>query len=319
MSGCGTDFVLDYQLKLVTNITTELETELSLGADAEIKGMLKEYLQDIFTDYARDVDLSFYDTEPPMTRLNHMSEVMNGSESSYTLYLPVRKYRHTAVANILENQSVVLRDDEECQSGRLVQESSATTVPPHKTGLFTARQDIDVLSGMDQHFDVHLYMANAASALVLDLSGAPSVKDLKVTVSGFATEFHISDSTYVFPQTAVVMETRRLDNVWKNRACFVSVHFPSPSLEDTKIIIDDGGASEGVSEDSLWAWTIHATLQDGTVTESVLQMHNPLPAGHLKVLNAIVSDNGSVTTPDTTVGVSITLDWHDAGEYNTEL
>lgn len=320
LSECGTDFDMDYQLTLVTNITTELETELSLEANTEIKGMLKDFLLNVFTDFAHDVDLSFYDTEPPMNRLNHMSEIMDGSESSYRLYLPGRKYRHTAVANLLNNGSVELLDDQQCQTGRVVQKEQDGVAQPHKTGLFTARRDLDVLANLGQHFDVRLYMANAASSLVLDLSDAPNVKDLSVSVSGFATEFHVSDSTYVFPEKRLVVGTTRMDDPEAHRACFVSVHFPSPSLEDSKLIIDDGGQSAGLSTVPLWGWTIHATMADGTITESVLEMYNPLLAGHIKVLTAVMSEEGGViSTSDSAVGVSVTLDWNSAGGYNSDL
>ena len=319
LRNCGTDLEVDYQLRLVTNITTELETELGMESTVQVQGLLKDYLQDVFTDYARDVDLSFYDTEPPMPRLDHIQAVMNGSESSYTLYLPGRQYRHIAAANVLNDSSISLEDDDLCESSRLVQIQGDGVVPPHNTGLFTARKDIDVLSGVDQHFDVRLYMANAATALVLDVSEVTTVKDLSVTVSGFASEFRISDSTYVFSEKDPVMGTVCQESEEEGKLCFVSVHFPSRPAPSSKIVIDDGGESGGVSPYPLWHWTVHATLQDGTVTESLIQMHNALDAGRLKVLNAKVQDSGVVTTADPTVGVSITLDWHYAGEYPIDM
>lgn len=319
LTDCGTDFQLDYQLRLVTNITTELETELGLESDIAVNGILSDYLKDIFTDYARDVDLSFYETEHPMERLNHMQEIMNGSESNYTLYLPVRKYRHTAVANILNNASVSLIDDEVCSTGCLVQEESGGEVPPHATGLFTARKDIDVLSGVDQRFDVRLYMANAASALVVDWKEASTVKDLSVTVSGFASGFNISDSTYVFSAKDPVMATRKLETESGDKTCFVSVHFPSHPVPETKITIDDDDTDAGQSDTPLWRWTVHALIEDGTITESVLQIYNPLEAGHLKILNVKVQDTGIVTTTDPSVGVSVTLNWQDGNQFNSDL
>ena len=100
LSDCGNDFKLDYEMRLVTNITTELNTQLNTAADASVANALRSHLQDIFSDYARDVDLSFYDTENPQDRLSHDQHVMNASEQSYTLYLPMREYMHLAVANI---------------------------------------------------------------------------------------------------------------------------------------------------------------------------------------------------------------------------
>lgn len=305
-SDCQNDFELDYQLRLVTNITTELETELSLQADLEIRGLLETYLKTIFTDYASDVDLSFYDTAPPMERLHHISDEMNGNESSYTLHLPVHEYRHTAVANIRKATNVVLEGSENCSTGRLVEYATkADPIPVQTTGLFTARKDIDVLYGIDQHFDVRLYMANAASALVVNLAEAPSVESLDVTVKGFATAFNISDSTYVFngdPTHA----TREIDSGDALRRVFASVHFPSRDK------------AEG-EEDAIWYWIVKALLKDGTTTLSLLKMDTPLPAGQLKILTADVQDNGVVTPEDLTVAVSVKLDWHEGMHFETEF
>ena len=54
---------LDYELRLVTNMTTELTTQLTTQTDIRLADALKQHLDDIFTDYAHDVDLSFYDTQ----------------------------------------------------------------------------------------------------------------------------------------------------------------------------------------------------------------------------------------------------------------
>ena len=319
LSDCGADFRIDYQLRLVTNITTELESELGQESVSPVKELLKDYFKIIFTDYAKNVDLSFYDAqEETMPRLAHMREWMNGSESSYTLYLPVHKYRHTAVANVQDVSRVVLADDEVYPAGRLVQKETEGVLQPHDIGVFTARKDIDVMAGADQHFEVPLYMANAATALVLDIADVTRIKDLSVTVSGFATEFLISDSTYVFPEKPAVWSTVCLED-GSGKKCYVSVHFPSRPVPGSKVVIDDGGGVTGLSPDPLWHWTVHATLTDDSVTESVIHMYNPLAAGHLKVLAATVQDTGIVTTTDPLVGVSVTLDWHYGGEYPIDL
>lgn len=323
LSTCDNEFQLDYQLCLVTNITTELETELSFLTDKEIQGKLKDYLKGIFTDYAKDVNLSFYDNEPPQSRLKHLTETMNGSESSYTLFLPVRTYLHTALANIKDNQSVTLEDDEYCKTARLVQHTMDGVVQPHNTGLFTAREDIQVVSGIDQHFDVRLYMSNAATALVMDLSEtAGLVQEVNVMVSGFATEYRIYSNEFVYAPEGEdpLVATSRLDTSSDGQqACFVSVHFPSrPASEQSKVVVEvDDGAK--TSADPLWEWIIHAKLTDGTITESVLQMHEELQEGHIKVLKATLRDNGVAMVEDPTVGISVTLDWNDAGDYDVDF
>ncbi|MBR5904943.1 MAG: hypothetical protein IKZ51_00625 [Bacteroidales bacterium] len=316
LSVCTTN-TIDYQLRLVTNITTELETQLSLELDTEVRWMMEEYLKDIFTDYARDVDLSFYDRVAPMARLYHRKEQMNGSESSYSLILPARAYRHLAIANIAASKNVNLVADEECHTSSLVQHSDGNIVKPHTTGLFTARKDLDVMNGVDQRFDVRLYMANSASGLVLDMEEAPVIKDMRAVVTGFADEFNISDSTYVF-NSSVDVETDLLETQDKGTRCYASVHFPSAEPVDSKVIIQVD-SDQDVSKTPLWCWKVYVTLENDSVTESIVNVYTPLRAGHVKILRARVTKEGIVTTTDAHVGVSVTLDWSQGPEFPVDL
>ena len=162
---------LDYELRLVTNLTTELETELSAQTDVDISNALRQFLSSIFTDHAHDVDLSFYDTQGDSLRLQHDQHIMDASQASYTLNLPKREYMHLAVANVLDNQLVDLFDDNRCHTSNLSL-TGKDTIPSHTTGLFTARQPMNVLEGVSQQFNVRLYMANCAAALIVDTQGA---------------------------------------------------------------------------------------------------------------------------------------------------
>ena len=99
LSNCANDFELDYELRLVTNMTTELQTQLNTETDVSVATALRTYLSDIFTDFAHDVDLSFYDTEGDSLRLQHDEHVMDANQASYTLNLPMRQYMHLAAAN----------------------------------------------------------------------------------------------------------------------------------------------------------------------------------------------------------------------------
>ena len=79
---------VDYELELVTNfsteITTELETETLLTDedDKDMARVLREFLKNIFTDYAHDVDLSFYDTQGDSLRLHHEQHIMDANQAS---------------------------------------------------------------------------------------------------------------------------------------------------------------------------------------------------------------------------------------------
>ena len=71
LSDCNEEnqYQMNYQLKLVTNMTTELKTQLTTMTELSVANALMTHLKDIFTDFAHDVDLSFYDTEGDLNRL----------------------------------------------------------------------------------------------------------------------------------------------------------------------------------------------------------------------------------------------------------
>ena len=202
MSDCETDYTLDYELRLVTNMTTELQTQLSMAADVNVSSALQKYMSGIFTDYAHDVNLSFYDVYGDSTRLHNERHIMDANQSSYTLFIPVRKYMHIAIANIEDNHEVGLEKDEICHTSRLFQ-PIRDTVESHSTGVFTARLPMDIKEGEDQQFDVKLYMANCATALVLDTLGS-HIKDIDVYATGFATGFVNASLLFCVGAMAVV-------------------------------------------------------------------------------------------------------------------
>jgi hypothetical protein len=322
LSDCGAEFHIDYELKLVTNISTELKSVLSLESDIQIANALRDYLAPVFTDFAHDVDLSFYDVSEPYNRLEHMSEIMDANQTSYTIYLPSREYSHTAAANLRDNTNVSLEDSDYLHTSVLRQYAGENDiVSPHRTGLFTARLHIDVKEGQDQHFDVTLYMANAATALVLDTAEAPAIQDIKVFAEGFATEFHVADSTYVFASNPLIL-TEEVPLTDDNERCFAAVHFPSRDTrpEGTKVVIDteDPFVAEDAVE-ALWDWRVYVTNEDGTVTETVMGITKPIRAGGLKILKAKVYNTGIVATEDPTVGVSVTLDWQNGMNHDVSL
>ena len=148
-------FELNYELKLVTNMTTELKTQLNTVTEIEVGNALKDRLKGIFSDFARDVDLSFYDVAIDSIRLHHESHVMNDSTGSYTLNLPMREYMHLASANIVDNSLVSIKYDDRCHTACLSQ-IVGDTIDSHETGLYSARSNMDVLGDVSQTFDVKL-------------------------------------------------------------------------------------------------------------------------------------------------------------------
>ena len=306
-------FQMTYQLKLITNMTTELQTQLTTITEMRVAGALQTHLTGIFTDKAKDVDLSFYETEGELNRLEHTVDIINANQTTYTLTLPMRKYLHLAVANIADNHIVKLANDKQSFSSMLLQENAAASnniLPSHTTGLFTARQPMEVLEGVDQTFNVKLYMANSATTLVLDPKGI-SYTDIKVYATGFANAFYISDSTYVYTANSPLIEAKPVAT-GNNLLCFCSVNFPSRDAAPA-------AAGRHAAGTPLWQFKVYVTKTDGSVTETILDISEPLKAGDLKVIKGSLDDDGAVRPVDATVGVSVVLDWGSGGSYDEEL
>ena len=318
LSDCGTSYQLDYQLQLVTNMTTELTTQLTTTTDVKLASAVRTHLSEIFTDFAHDVDLSFYDTEGDSLRLQHDEHIMDDSLASYTLYLPMRRYMHLAAANLVNNKVVDLRDDERCHTSVLHQVEE-DTISSQTTGIFTARLPMEVLEGVNQNFEVHLYMANCASTLVIDTIGS-GVRDVKVYVKGFATGFNIADSVYQFSQQAPIVRPDIVNVETGGEMSFCSVTFPSREVPTSRTVIEtEDPFVSPTSENALWEYHVYVTTKEGSITETKLYVNQPLRAGQLKVLKAKASGNGSISTADQTVAVSVTLNWDDGGQYEPTL
>ncbi len=322
MSDCGDKLDLGYELQLVTNMRTEIKTVLDLQADLQVATVLEEHLGEVFTDFAHDVDLSFYDTAGDMARLEHLDVVMNASQSSYSLLIPARPYMHTCVANLDTDPHITLEDADYCHSARLVQHLAVKdTADAHLSGIFTARKRMDIISGIDQRFDVSLYMVNAATALVLDMTDAPGVKDLKVFLRGLADGFRLADSTYTFDTDYVVRTKLLATEAGSTERCYVSTHFPSRDVDPaTKAVIDiEDPDGDKYSGDPLWFWEVYATMEDGSVTKSTLDVHSPVHAAQLKVVKGKVRADGGMSTDDPLVGASVELDWLPGKEHDIEM
>ena len=324
-SDCGKEAKIDYELRLITNMSIEIETQLDEINDKDVIEALREYLKNIFTDFAHDVDLSFYDTQGDSARLYHDQHVMDANQRSYTLYLPMREYMHLAAANLVNNSQVNLTDDQRCHPSKLLLQA-ADTIKPHTTGLFTARLPMDVRENEDQTFSVKLYMANCACALVLDNQGYDT-RGMQVISAGFASGFNISDSTFTFGAKTPLVKAEEL-NVKNNRQqCFCSVNFPSREPDMTRTVIETEEpfiAKEG--QKSLWEFRVYVPHQDPTqtraekkVTETILRVSKPLRAGQLTVIKGKVLADGSVVPESPEVGVSVTLDWKPGTVFNPEI
>lgn len=318
VKGCTNQIRLTYQLQLDPEIIQEMEDELDLHADEDIRAMLKGYVDGVFTNYARDVDLFFYETEDPKSCLRSLSEVMNSSSNTYALSMPVRSYLHTSMTNVRYSEAVQIVGSEHYPDCRLEHMQQGDYYTPQRSGLFTTRRRLDVGEKANQRFRLRLGMANSATALVLDTGKATHVTSIRVEVEGMATSFNIADSTYVYDDKAV-FSTEEFSIGYKH--CYASVHFPSKDVvlppepdADTQELrtnavdfIDEDPS--GDADGKPWRWKVYATLDDGTITLSILSMGTPVRAGQLKIRNAFVWDNGEVRPNEVDMSVVVQTKW----------
>ncbi|MBO4670588.1 MAG: hypothetical protein J5640_01930 [Bacteroidales bacterium] len=321
LSGCPDEYAIDYEMHLVTNVKTEINTVLGLEADVHVAKALREYLKDIFSDFAHDVDLSFYDYNEPRPVLEHFSDIIDANQTSYTLHLPVHEYMHLAVANIADNHLVGLDSEQNCGTSRLLQGAPDADgmIRSHNTGLFTARLPMQILENTNQDFLVQLYMANCATALVVDKTDAPEINGLTAFTSGFADSFNIADSTFVFGSNTSV-RADKLQTEEGIEDCYVTVQFPSREPPQTKVVIEttDPFIADNADE-ALWEWAIYVTLPDGSITLTRLGLVKPLRAGQLKIIRVHIGGDGSIIPDDESTAVSVELNWQNAGEHNIVL
>lgn len=325
-SDCGEEAKMEYELKLVTNIKTEVKTQLNTQTDISLATLLKDYLSDIFSDFAHDINLFFYSLDDNSTLLYHDSHIMNGSESSYTLLIPRQKYMHLAVANVEGDPVVRLEDTDNCYTA-VLRQIEGDIIDSHNTGIFTGRQLMEMIEGVDQTFNVKLFMANCSAMLAVDPNGH-DISGMNVFTTGFATAFYIADSVYEFKEPLPLIRTKRLESDENGVVGFVSVNFPSrePSISKptearpTRTVIETTEpfiAQPG--DEVLWEFRIYLPQPDGTITETILGIKEPLRAGQLKIVRVRVSDNGAIVSEAPEVGVSVTLDWKPGGIYNPNI
>ena len=308
---------LTYDLQLVTNMTTELRTELELKMDIDLAGEIRQHLSGIFTDFAHDVDLSFYDTVGDSVLLQKDEHIMDANQASYTLNLPMREYMHLAAANVVDNELVAVSNDNRCHRSMLSQ-VIRDTIDSHSTGLFTARQPMEVLGDVSQHFNVHLYIANCAAGLVIDPRDHGTLDDIRVFSTGFATGFNICDSVFQYSQWPPIVKTTLVRAENQKKGAFLSVTFPSkePASAGTRNVIETEEpfiAQPG--DEPLWEFRVYVPHQgsktrgETTYTETVLRVKEPLRAGQLKLIKCWVGPNSEVMTNNPEVSTSVTMDW----------
>ncbi len=309
MSDCGADYRIDYVVKLNTNLRTNITEELNKAEEQEIARLLREALDDVFSDRAHDVDIAFY-TDHKVAHAE--SHIMDGNSSSFTVYLPVDNYRNLAVANRSIEPSVTV-EGSKADHTYILRQVAADTFDVHQRALFTSRLSMNV-EDRSQVFNANLYMQNSVAALVID-HGSYTPSALWGCVEGMATSFALNDSLYAYNDQRPVRTVCLHDG--NHHSALYSVHFPSRNSARSS---GQSGLKDthDPAEGAIWTIDCYVTL-DNKTTKSTLYIKEPLPAGDLKIIKAKIGNDGEIVSEASDVAVSVELNWKPGGEFNPEI
>lgn len=302
LSDCGKDVDLTYRMRLVTNMQQEIDSVLCEPQDQPVAELLRQTMGLFFNDRGHDLALSFYDALDGSRRKQLDNDMQGATQASYTIYLDLADYRHTAIANVAQN-GVVSWTGVDMLSGSSLNNPSAATVDSHATGIFTGRCALTVANDKKKlSGTVDLFMANDAAAVVIDTTGV-SIQDMTVYIDGLATGFSPADSLYHYDRQQTV-NTTLLPVSQGHEVCYYGMGFPSPDMPTR---------ADGTPY--YWRMRVYVTLPDGSVTENTLSVNRPLRAGQLKIIKLRLKDDGEVTSVNAEVGVGVELNWKDGPHF----
>ena len=348
---CPEEITLTCSINVVNNEEQEMDELLGTPHDRPLREALEGYLTNVFATTSHEVELFFYDQRSRGKMTFRQKEVMNAGQKVFSVRVPASDYRVVGVSNLSAVPMLSLKNEENSAEVAIVQKLSAKAVSSHPAAAFTARKRILVRDKDEQEFDMCFYMANSAAALVLNRDSC-DVKSVRAEYIGLADTFKVLDSAYTFDQQAVIqadnidvvpytaseedfsMEADPFiyDIFWelwtKTPLMLCGVGFPSPNVSSEVIGIYP----------KIWTIDLYVTLEDNSVTRSQIYIGRPLVAGSLMIIKGWICADGSFTPrpehepynpgpggPDeppadsTVVGVSVTINWYDGGQYNPKL
>ena len=314
LSVCGEQLSIEYEMRLYTELSVQLETELMTETDGPIRKALEQWLEPIFTDTAKDVDLRFYAAESDEIRHQIQKEI-NDNRTSYVFRLYKDNYMHLAVANIADNRQARIDGGEHSRT-MMFRLPDKEDIEPLNTGLFTARLPMTV-TDTTQRFEVKMYMVTSAVALVVNTAPCTELVDFGGYLTGTSCGFSIRDSVFAYDNPVRMsfervpvgdeskVERRKLraasDYVDE---CYGTVCFPSTDDENS------------------WKVVTTATLTNNRHVTTTLTIKEPLKAGALRIFKCALTEDG-VLDPDPVyekeIGVDIELDWNQGDEHEIDI
>lgn len=312
LSVCGEKIVTDYQLQLQTELSLQLQTELVTETEVPVRNALQKWLNPIFTETAKDVDLRFFSTETDELQYR-IKEIINDNRKSYTFQLPKDDYIHLGIANIADNNHLRIKEGDHGTTMELDMPSKSE-LSSLNTGVFTARKLMSI-GDTSASFDIHLYMVTCAIAIVIDTTRCDSLVSMRSTIFGAASSFRMYDSLYVYDRDYRVMMDEV--EVEMNDPLLAPRRAPGKSLAQYVLM---AGSTFPTADNRPWSVEVRTTLTGNRITTTRLTIGQPVQAGTLRILRAHVDGQGGVQ-PDEgqEVGASVELDWKDGGEHEIDI
>lgn len=313
MSDCGKDYQIRYNLQLNTQLNAVIDAELDLAEEQDIAGNLRQELGNIFTDHAKDNDLSFFTGE---TLSHHEANQMDASSVSYTIYLPMADYENLALANTGEIKNIKIAGADALSTLALEQEKK-DTIDSHNIGLFSSRLSIKE-QDFNNNLKATLYMANCASAVVIDKNNLQA-DEIFGFVKGTANTFCVKDSIYRYDANTVVRA--KLAPGSDRHEALYTVSFPS--RDDYYIGNQSNSSNQSAavrSDEPTGIWEFHVIVKmNGKYTENILTFPTALKAGSLRIAKVVLQPDGSFESKSQNIGVSVKLDWKPGGQHDIDI
>lgn len=307
LSVCGVDCYVTYDVRMQVNVEAVIEAELATVDDAGAAAALSKWAEPVFSGFAHDLNMLFYDQDQDILQ-HSMQKIVDSTSASYTVYVPRGNYYHVAMVNSADNVNISVEDTAHVSYISLIQHAQ-DTLPSYNTTIYTGRTPILLTDSSEQSHHVNLYMATCAVALIVEPDA--QVQDMQVLVSGIASGFRIQDSVYTYTRPALI----RMDKI--SEQCYAAVTLPSPDAPSGSAPARRH-AQDAAPE--LWQIRAYTTLSDGSVTETLIDMHSPLAAGTLQLIRVRQAEDGSLQPmQNIDASVNVTLDWNDGGSHIIDL
>ena len=311
LSVCGVDQPINYVLQLHTNISAQLQAELSAENEVPAREALERWLVPIFPDKNIDVDLRFYDKQNDELTFSRQ-EILQNNRTSITLTLPRDSFMHLAVANVANARQVYMQDDDH-SANMYLKLPDTPIMDGLNSGIFTARLPIDVTDSI-RDIEVILNLITSSVAVVIDTISCPQMLGISGYMDGSAGGFGVRDSIFMYDSSpSIRFEQVPIEAATSSPARKATVSTGSP-------YICQATACFATPDDEEWKISMTTTLTDNRHTTTTLTIKESLTAGTLRILKLQMNEDGGLVPVSTSeVGASIELDWKKGNDQEIEI